>query len=476
MEPGTDGVDAPRGAHTIRRARGGVLVLGGGFAGAWTARLLGESGATLVNTENAMLFTPMLPEAASGALEFRHVVVPLRMMCPHTELIIGRASALDVHAKTARVVTDDGASLDICFDHVVVAVGAITRTLPVPGLAEYAIGARTAVDGLVLRNEVLRQVDLAAVADPAERDRRLTFIVVGGGYAGVETIAELAELATEAMQFHPTLQGAHQRWVLVDAGDRILADIPSRLGEYAAHALIKRGIDVRCNTRLEKVSETEVALSDGSRIPIGTLVWTAGVKAHPIMAGWGLPLDDRGRVEVDPTLQVRGLSHVWGAGDCAAVPNAATPDIHDPPTSQHALRQAKRLASNLHAVRDGREPEEYRFKALGQVATLGRHRGIADLRGIKLTGWLGWLAARAVHWIQIPGASRRMRVLADWILGAMFRRDIVAFSALGTLRPQAGAAAGEAGIFTASMPDDMATNAPALTTPKLGPSSGTRHD
>jgi NADH dehydrogenase len=187
---------------------------------------------------------------------------------------------------------------------------------------------------------------------------------------------------------------------------------------------------------VEQVTESEVTLSDGSRIPIGMFVWTAGVKAHPIMAEWGLPLDKRGRVEVGPTLQVRGFSNVWAAGDCAAVPNAATPELTDPPTSQHALRQARRLAANLRAVREGRQPTEYRFRALGQVATLGRHRGIADLNGIRLTGWPGWMAARAVHWIQIPGSSRRMRVLADWILGAMFRRDIVAFSALGTLRPR----------------------------------------
>jgi NADH:ubiquinone reductase (H+-translocating) len=442
---------SPPGSSTGWRARGGILVIGGGFAGAWTARLLGATGATLVNAENAMLFTPMLPEAASGTLEFRHVVVPLRMMCPHAELIIGRVLNLDVAGKTARVCRDDGTDLEISFDHVVVAVGAITRILPVPGLAEHAIGAKTAVDGLVLRNEVLRQIDLAAVSEIEERDRRLTFVVVGGGYAGVETIAELAEMAGEAARFHTSLKGAQQRWILVDAGERVLADIPSRLGEYAAHALARQGIDVRCNTRLEKVTATEVTLSDGTILPTAVVVWTAGVKAHPVMAEWGLPLDRRGRVEVGPTLQVLGYDHVWAAGDCAAVPNAATPETNDPPTSQHALRQAKRLAANLRAVQEGRAPEAYRFRALGQVATLGRHRGIADLMGVKLTGWIGWVAARAVHWIQIPGASRRFRVLADWTVGAVFRRDIVAFSALNTLRPQAGAGAGESSVYSVSI-------------------------
>jgi NADH:ubiquinone reductase (H+-translocating) len=451
MTTGVDIAGSSPGPSTGRRAHGGILIAGGGFAGAWTARLLGTAGATLVNAENAMLFTPMLPEAASGTLEFRHVVVPLRMMCPHAELIIGRVVTVDAEAKTARVCRDDGTELDITFDHVVVAVGAITRTLPIPGLAEHAIGAKTAVDDLVLRNEVLRQIDLAAVSDADERDRRLTFVVVGGGYAGVETIAELAEMASEAVRFHAGLQDAQQRWILVDAGDRVLADIPSRLGEYAAHALERQGIDVRCNTRLEKITETEVTFSDGTTVPAGMVVWTAGVKAHPIMAEWGLPLDRRGRVEVEPTLQVRGYEHVWAAGDCAAVPNAATPETIDPPTSQHALRQAKRLAANLRAAQAGRPPEPYRFKALGQVATLGRHRGIADLMGIKLTGWVGWVAARGVHWIQIAGASRRFRVLADWIVGAIFRRDIVAFSALNTLRPQAGAAAGESSVYRVSI-------------------------
>jgi NADH:ubiquinone reductase (H+-translocating) len=348
--------------------------------------------------------------------------------------------------------------------------------LPVPGLAEHAIGAKTAIDGLVLRNEVLHQIDLAAVSEANERDRRLTFVVVGGGYAGVETIAELAEMASEAVRFHASLHGAQQRWILVDAGDRILADIPSRLGEYALHALVRQGIDVRCQTRLENVTKTEVTLSDGTTLPVGMVVWTAGVKAHPIMAEWGLPLDRRGRVEVEPTLQVRGYEHVWAAGDCAAVPNAATPETTDPPTSQHALRQAKRLAANLRADREGRPLEPYRFRALGQVATLGRHRGIADLRGIKLTGWIGWVAARGVHWIQIPGASRRFRVLADWTVGAIFRRDIVAFSALDTLRPQAGAAAGESSVYTVSIAPAPQQVIPEAPTDSSGPETETDSD
>jgi NADH:ubiquinone reductase (H+-translocating) len=324
-----------------------VLVVGGGFGGASVARILGRRGATVVNAQNSMLFTPMLPEVAAGVIEVRNAMTPLAMMCPAAEVIAGRVTDLDLGGRTAEVQSDGGLELRIDYDHIVIAVGAVPRTFPIPGLVEHAVGCTTVLDALYLRNQLLRLLAAAAIEPDSERRRGLlTFVFIGGGYAGVETLAELHHLAEDALRYHPTLCGVPQRWVLVDAAPRILAEIPSELGRYVNDLLVQRGVDMRLNTRLEKVVDGRVTLSDGSGMDTGLLVWTAGVKADPIVAHFGLPLDERGRVCVGPTLQVHGHDDVWALGDCASVPNAATPGRVDPPTSQHALRQARRLAAN----------------------------------------------------------------------------------------------------------------------------------
>src|SRR3954449_6162968 len=409
-----------------REAHGGVLVLGGGFAGSYVARLLGKHGATVVSPENFMLYTPLLPEAASGTLEPRHVVVPLRMMCPHAELLLGRATELDVASRSAQVSTDDGL-VTLEYENVVVALGAISRTLPIPGLADHALGFKSLADAIFLRNHVLRRLE-AAVAAQSEghRRRELTFVFVGAGYAGVEALAELSDLVRDALRYYPSLRHVPQRWVLVDAASKILPEIPHRLGEYAAQQLVKRGVEVRVETTLESVEPHAAHLSNGERFLTHTVVWTAGVKATPLLSRFGLPLDDRGRVRVDEHLRVEGLEHVCALGDCAAVPNLATPDTVDPPTSQHALRQARRLAKNLAG-----EPKPYRYRMLGQVATLGRHKGIADVVGLRFTGFLGWFITRTYHLYQLPLFSRKLRVVADWTTSLFFRRDIAELSMLG---------------------------------------------
>jgi NADH:ubiquinone reductase (H+-translocating) len=416
---------------TRRRAHGGVLVVGGGFGGASVARLLGRRGATVVNAQNSMLFTPMLPEVAAGVVEVRNAMTPLAMMCPSAEVIPGRVTDLDLRDRSAEVQADGGVNIVIDYDHVVIAVGAVPRTFPIPGLIEHAVGCSTVLDALYLRNQLLRLLAAAAIEpDPERRRALLTFVFVGGGYAGVEALAELHHLAADALRYHPTLRGVPQRWVLVDAAPKILAEIPSDLGRYVNDLLIQRGVDMRLNTRLEKVEHSRVTLSDGTEMDTGLLVWTAGIKADPIVAHFGLPLVERGGVRVGPTLQVEGYDEVWSLGDCASVPNAATPGRVDPPTSQHALRQARRLTANLIAVQEGGTPRPYKFRSLGQVATLGRTEGIADLRGVRLSGLPGWLAARGVHLMQVPGASGRLGVLSDWILALMFHRNLVTLSGL----------------------------------------------
>jgi NADH dehydrogenase len=378
-----------------------------------------------------MLFTPMLPEVAAGVVEMRNAMIPLAMVCRHAEVIPGRVTDLALDDRRAEVETDGGLRLCIEYDHVVVAVGAVPRTFPIPGLIDYAVGCSTVLDALYLRNQLLRLLAAAEVEpDPERRRRHLTFVFVGGGYAGVEALAELHHLAHDALRYHPTLRHEPQRWVLVDAAPTILHDIPSRLGQYVRDFLVQRGVELRLGTRLVKVVDGRVTLSDATECDAGLLVWTAGVKANPVVARFGLPLDERGRVRVGPTLQVDGRDHVWALGDCAAVPNQATEGEIDPPTSQHALRQGRRLSKNLVAFQGGRTPQPYSFRSLGQVATLGRREGIADIRGVRLKGLPGWLAARAVHLMQVPRMSRRVGVVGNWIMSFLFPGNIVTVAGL----------------------------------------------
>jgi len=413
-----------------RHARGGTLVLGGGFAGGYVARLLGEHGATIVSRENFMLYTPILPEAASGTLEPRHVVVPLRMMCPHADLVLGEAISLDEETRHIVVETEVG-DIELEYTDLVVALGAVARVLPVPGLAEHALGFKDLAEAIALRNHVLRQLEAAdAAVDPQVAKRHLTFVFIGAGYAGVEALAELADLVRDALRYYPRLREIEQRWVLVDAAPKILPEIPKKLGDYAARELAKRGVDIRVGTTLDSLDAEAATLSDGERIETVTLVWTAGVKATPLVGRFGLPLDERGRVIVDSTLKVEGRENVWSLGDCARVPNAATPGQFDPPTCQHALRQARRLAKNIVG-----EPKPYRYRMLGQVATLGRHKGIADVLGLRFRGFIGWFITRTYHLYQLPLVRRKLRVVTDWTVGLFFRRDIAELSMLGHAGP-----------------------------------------
>ncbi|HKD94143.1 MAG TPA: NAD(P)/FAD-dependent oxidoreductase [Gaiellaceae bacterium] len=398
-----------------------VLILGGGFAGAYVARLVRGRRATIVSPENFMLYTPLLPEAASGTLEPRHAVVPLRVMCPHAELLLGRAESLDLEARTAEV---EGRTLS--WRDLVVALGAVPRTLPVPGLREHGLAFKSLADAIYLRNHVLQQLERAdGAVDEEERTRRLTFVFVGAGYAGVEALAELSDLAEDALRYYPRLHSTPRRWVLVDAAPRILPDIPPPLGDYAAAELRKRGIEIHVQTTLESVSAGGAMLGDGTQIATNTLVWTAGVAPNPLLREWSLPLDEKGRVEVDEVLRVRGHEHVWALGDCANVPNTRS-DRPDPPTCQHALRQARRLAKNLTG-----QPKPYGYRMLGQVATLGRHKGIAQVLGLRLHGFLGWFVTRTYHLYQLPLGSRKARVVMDWTVALFFRRDIVEIGQLG---------------------------------------------
>ena len=405
-----------------------MLVAGGGFAGGYVARLLGRRGATIVSPENFMLYTPLLPEAASGTLEPRHVVVPLRQMCPHAELLLGRVTAVDAKQRTAHVETPEAGSFEIAWEHLVLALGAVARTLPGtrPGRARGRVQGprRTRSTSATTSCESSRPPTPSSTRSAAPPTS--SFVFVGAGYAGVEALAELSDLVADALRYYPRLREARQRWVLVDAAPKILPEIPPRLGEYAARELAGRGVEIHVSTTLESLTESEAVLSNGERITTHTLVWTAGVKANPTLGELGLPLDERGRIRVDPLLHVEGHDRVWALGDGAAVPNQATPGRVDPPTCQHALRQARRLAKNLTG-----EPQPYAYRMLGQVATLGRYKGIADVLGIRIRGFPGWFVTRSYHLFQLPLVTRKIRVVVDWTTALFFRRDIAELSGLG---------------------------------------------
>jgi NADH dehydrogenase len=416
-----------------RQARGGTLILGGGFAGSYVAKLLGRAGATIVSRENFMLYTPLLPEAASGSIEPRHCVVPLRQMCRHAELLLGEIQMLDETRRVVVVTTESG-QIEVGYEQLVIALGAVPRTFPVPGLAEHGMGFKDLADAIALRNHVLRRLETAvSAADAATAARELGFVFVGAGYAGVEALAELNDLVHSALRFYPSLRDVPQRWVLVDAAPAILPEIPRRLGEYAAAELKRRGVEIHTGTTLLSYDGSVATLADETVVPAHTLVWTAGVRPVPHLSLFGLPLDERGRVAVDDTLRVRERADVWALGDCAAVPNARTPGSLDPPTCQHALRQARRLARNLRST-----PRPYGYRMLGQVATLGRYKGIADVLGLRLRGFPGWFVTRSYHLYQLPLLSRKLRVVVDWSVSLFFRRDTAELSLLGHPRPLDG--------------------------------------
>ena len=415
-----------------------ILVAGGGYVGMYTAYNLqrklrrGEARVSVVDPRSAMTYQPFLPEAAAGSLEPRHVVVSLRRTLKDCDVITGRITRIEHGRKVATITAVEGSAYEIGYDSLVVALGSVARTLRIPGLAENAIGFKQIEEAISLRNQVLERLDAASSArDEATRRRALTFVFVGGGYAGVEALAELEDMARHAADlYYDDVAPADMRWVLVEASERILPEVGPDLGRYTVDRLRERGIDVRLSTRLASCVDGHIVLSDGESFDADTLVWTAGVKANPVLADSDLPLDDKGRVRTRPNLRVEGMWDAWSAGDNAAVPDLAHPGQLCSPSAQHAVRQARRLADNL--VRDLRgEPlVDYRHKHVGSVASLGLHKGVAQVYGVKLRGWPAWFMHRTYHMSRMPTLNKKLRVVSDWTLALFFRREIVSLGEL----------------------------------------------
>jgi NADH dehydrogenase len=414
-----------------------ILIAGGGYVGLYTAfglrRLLRRKKVrvTLVDPLSYMTYQPFLPEAAAGSLEPRHVIVPLRRVLPGVDIVNGRVTKIEHAKKAALITTKAGAVQQIDYDHLVVAFGSVSRTLPIPGLAEEGIGFKWIEEAISLRNQVLDMFDLAeSSTDPAVRKRALTFVVVGGGFAGVEALGELEDLCQDALKLYPRLDPSDLRWVLVEASNRILPEVGEEMGRYTVDRLRDRGIDVKLETLLKSCVDRHVVLSDGDEFDVSTIIWTAGVKASPVLKATDLPIDERGRLRARASLTVEGYDDAWTAGDCAAVPDLTKPGEFTAPNAQHAVRQARLLARNIGLALRGKPLRDYRHKYIGSLASLGLHKGVAQIYGIKLRGWPAWFLHRTYHVSRVPTLNRKIRIVLDWTLALFFRRDVVSLGSL----------------------------------------------
>lgn len=415
-----------------------ILIVGGGYGGMHTAlrleRLLrpGEATVMVADPRPYMTYQPLLAEAAAGNLEPRHVVVPLRGVLHRTQVVKAAVRSID-HARRVAWLTDgDCGERAIGYDLLVLAAGSASRVLPVPGLAETGIGFKTIGEAIHLRNHVLGRLDAAASATSAQaRQAALTFVFVGGGYAGVEALAELQDMAFDACARYPELSRREMRWILVEAADRILPEVSAAMAGYTVDLLRRRHIEVRLRTRLASAQGGRIRLDDGEGFGAGTLVWTAGVAPSPLARNAGLATDDKGRVIVDEFLAVDGTEDAWALGDCAAVPDlAAGGGALCAPTAQHAWRQAGRLAGNIAAVLRGGTPRPYRHASAGSVASLGLYRGVAEVYGLRLRGFPAWMTHRTYHLLKLPTVNRRLRVVSDWTLAVLFPREAVSLDVL----------------------------------------------
>jgi NADH dehydrogenase len=422
-----------------------VLILGAGFAGSTLARRLQRDAArrrlqlTVVEPEQYFTYKPLLPEVAGGETVPRDTLVPLRRHLRHTRLVPGSVESVDIAAKRAEVRTLDGTQRSLEFDHVVFALGAVSRTLPIPGLAENAIGFSSVEEAVFLRDHILDRVRFAATtSDAAARERALTFVFVGGGYTGVEAIAELHQLASRELARYPELADERMTWLLVEFAGRIAAELPPQLSAWTIKLLRGRGIAVQLHTQLASYLDGVVELDNGERLAADTLVWVAGITPNPVLAEVGLPLGKKGHLQCNARLQVvrddgTPLDGVWAVGDDAQVPDLTSsrrPASYYVPNAQNAIREAATLADNIRRSIAGRELVEYRHRSLGTLASYGSHQGAAVVRGIPLRGIAAWTVDKLYHAFALPSASLRLRLVLGWIGNGLTPQDAASTSAV----------------------------------------------
>ena len=417
-----------------------VLILGGGFGGLTAARRLerklapNSATVTLVSDVNFMLYTPLLPGAAAGTLEPRHVVVPLREQLHHTRLYLGEVTGADPDRRVVSVRNANEGHEELPYDQLIVALGSTSRTLPIPGLAEHALGFKTLSEAIALRNRVITRLEQAEIEDDEQARRALlTFVFVGAGYAGLEGLAELQDFAADVIERYPRARLVGVRFMLVEARERVMPEVPPTLAAFATTELRKRGIEVRTGTTIEAVTKDTVTLKGGEVVPARTLAWTAGVKPHPVVAKLGLPLGGGGRIAADRFCAVQDRPGVWAIGDAAGVPDPAKKDHPSPPTAQHVLRQGKVVADNVVAALTGDDAKRrpFRYRTLGVFVDMGRNQAVATTLGIRWRGFPAWFLARTYHLALMPGNARRVRLMADWTVGLVFGRDSAELGQLG---------------------------------------------
>jgi NADH dehydrogenase len=413
-----------------------ILIVGGGFAGVYAAveldrhlRRYPNAEVTIVNRDNFFLFTPMLHEVAASDLDVTHIVNPVRKLVRHVRFFDG--DVVDIDLEGRGVVVAHGAddhTHRLPYDHLVIALGSITNFFGLPGLEERALTMKSLGDAIALRNRLIARLEEADTECCADiRRRLLTFVVAGGGFAGVETIAGINDFVHAALRYYPNLTADMIRMILVHPGSVILPELSPALGAYAQRKLRARGVEVRTATKVAGVAEGEVTLTDGSTLETTTVIWTAGTTPNPLLGG--LPCArERGRIRVGPDLEVPGYPGVWALGDCALVPDVRTGAFH-PPTAQHAIRQGKCVARNIVAAMRGRPKRPFTFRTVGQLASLGHRTGVAEIFGVKFSGFVAWWLWRTVYLAKLPRFEKKLRVALDWTLDLLFSKDLVKLTA-----------------------------------------------
>ena len=411
-----------------------IVILGGGFGGVYAAmhleKLLTRNSAvevSLVSRDNFFLLTPMLHEIAASDLEITNIVNPLRKLLRKVEVLVGDVNEIDLQNK--QVLISRGyrnQSQQLTYDHLVIALGSITNFYDIPGLAGVAVPMKSLRDAVQLRAQVIRHLEEANWdSNAGKRQSFLTFVVAGGGFAGVETVAALNDFVRDALLFYPNLSEDMLRVVLVHSGPVILPELGESLGRHAQRVLARRGVEIRFNTRVKSVNETKVFLTNGVQISSRTLVWTAGTVPSPLISS--LPCaKERGRIIVNQFLRVSNWPNVWAVGDCALVPDVRSPGQFHPPTAQHAMREGKVVAHNIAAALSGRPPKSFSFKTIGLLASIGRRAGVARIFGFNFSGFLAWWMWRTIYLSKLPGFDKKVRVAFDWTLDLLFPKDVCA--------------------------------------------------
>jgi len=411
------------------------LILGGGFGGLYTAIYLDKTIAsdqdvevTLVNRENFFLFNPLLHEVAASDLDLTHIVNPIRKIIRDVRFIEGDIESIDLNSR--KVVVTHGVDKhhhhDLNYDHLVIALGNVTNFKQIPGLQEKALTMKTLGDAICLRNLLIEHLEEADFeTDRERRESLLTFVVAGGGFSGVETVASLNDFVREAVRFYPNLNEQMVRVVLVYSGSVILPELSETLGAYAQNRLAERKVEILVNNDITQFTTEGLDLKDGTFIKTNLLVWTAGISANPLLSE--LPCKtNRGRILVNEYMEIPGFPDSWALGDCALVPNIRTGKYY-PPTAQHAVREAKVLAQNITAAIRGERKRAFIYSTFGELASIGKRTGVARIMGFKFSGFTAWLLWRSIYLTKLPRLEKKIRVLLDWTLDIFFSKDIVQY-------------------------------------------------